>query len=104
MKRVTCIVLVACAALVLAFAAQANSENAVEVKGTVFAVDNDTAGNVTAVSIIDQAGAEVFVVRDEVGDQLLKLVDKNVKATGVITEDKEGKKYIKVQKYEQFST
>ncbi len=104
MKRASWMVLVVCAAFVFSWAVQANSENAVEIKGTVFAVDNDSAGNVTAVSILDPAGAEVFVVRDEVGDQLFKLVDKNVKVTGVITVDNEGKKHIKVQKYELFST
>ena len=41
-------------------------------------------------------GEEFFVVRDEIGDQLLKLVDKNVKATGVINVGTDGKKNMKI--------
>lgn len=90
--------------LVWALPLGAYDENVVDVKGTVFAVDNDAGGNVTAVSILDAAGEEYFVVRDAVGDQLLKLVDKNVKATGVINVGTDGKKNMKIRKFELFAT
>jgi len=80
-------------------------ENEVDIKGTVFATDQDDKGNVTAVSILDAGGEEFFVVNDEVGSQLLKLVDKNVKVTGVVNvNEKDGKKIIKIKKYELFPT
>jgi len=82
----------------------AYDENVVEVKGTVFAVDNDANGNVTAVSVLDAAGEEYFVVRDKIGDQLLKLVDKNVKVTCVINVGADGKKNMTVKKFELFAT
>ena len=90
--------------MVWALPAAAYDENVVDVKGTVFAVDNDASGNVNAVSILDAAGEEYFVVRDAVGDQLLKLVDKNVKVTGVINVGTDGKKNMKVHKFELFPT
>jgi hypothetical protein len=85
-------------------AANAYDENVVDLKGTVFATDNDDKGNVIAVSIIDAGGEEFFVANDEVGKQLLKLVDKNVKASGVINVDKHGKKIIKIKKFELYAT
>jgi hypothetical protein len=90
--------------LIWALPAGAYDENVVDIKGTVFAVDNDATGKVTAVSILDAAGEEYFVVHDTVGDQLLKLVDKNVKATGVINVGADGKKNMKVHKFELFAT
>jgi len=90
--------------LVWALPVGAYDENVVDVKGTVFAVDNDANGNVIAVSILDAAGEEYFVVNDAVGDQLLKLVDKNVKVTCVINVGTDGKKYMKIRKFELFAT
>jgi hypothetical protein len=90
--------------LVWALPAAAYDENVVDIKGTVFAVDNDASGNVIAVSILDAAGEEYFVDRDEIGDQLLKLVDKNVKATGVINVGTDGKKNMKIKKFELYAT
>ena len=90
--------------LVWALPVGAYDENVVDVKGTVFAVDNDASGNVIAVSVLDAAGEEYFVVRDAVGDQLLKLVDKNVKVTGVINVGADGKKNMKIHKFELFPT
>jgi DNA primase len=75
-----------------------------EIKGTVFVVDNDAAGKVIAVSILDATGNEFFVVDDEIGKKLFDLVDKNVKATGEVTVDKDGKKRIKIKKFELFAT
>jgi hypothetical protein len=80
--------------------ANAYGETEVQLKGTVFATDYDDKENVIAVSILEVGGEEYFVVNDEVGSQLLKLVDKNVKVTGVIDVDKDGKKRIRIKKYE----
>jgi len=91
-------------ALVWALPAGAYWENEVDIKGTVFAVDNDQSGNVIAVSILDPTGEEYFVVHDEVGDKLLKLVDKNLKVTGVINVENDGKKKITIKKFEFFSS
>lgn len=90
--------------LIWALPASAYDENVVEIKGTVFAVDNDANGNIIAVSLLDAGGEEYFVVRDEIGDQLLKLVDKNVKVTCVINVGADGKKNMKVKKFELFAT
>jgi len=86
--------------LIWALPASSYEENVVDIKGTVFAVDNDSSGNVIAVSILDATGEEYFVVRGEIGDQLLKMVDKNVKVTGVISIGKDGKKHIEIRKFE----
>ncbi|MFH1057962.1 MAG: hypothetical protein V1797_04670 [Pseudomonadota bacterium] len=90
-----------CAVLVLgqALAVRAYDENTVDFKGTVFAVDNDASGKVVAVSILDPAGDEYFVVNDEVGKQLLTLVDQNIKVSGVINVAADGKKWVKVKKF-----
>lgn len=79
-------------------------ENEVEIKGTVFAVDNDDKGRTTTVSVLDAAGEEYFVVHDETGDKLLNMVDKNVKVKGVINVDKDGKKQMKIKEFELFPT
>lgn len=78
----------------------AYSQAEVEITGTVFAIDNDGTGNVIAVSLLDRGGNEFVVVHDRIGDQLLKMVDKNMKVTGVINVGKDGTRYIKVQKFE----
>jgi len=85
--------------LIWALPASSYEENVVDFKGTVFAIDNDSSGNVIAVSILDVTGEEYFVIRGEIGDQLLKMVDKNVKVTGVISIGKDGKKHIEIRKF-----
>lgn len=97
-------VLLLIAVLIWALPAGAYSENEVDIKGTVFAVDNDDKGKTTEVSVLDAGGEEFFVVHDEIGDKLLDLVDKNVKVKGVINVDKDGKKRMKVKTFELFPT
>jgi hypothetical protein len=82
----------------------AYSETEIEIKGTVFAVDQDSGGAVVEVSILDPAGNEYFVAHDQIGDQLLKMVEKNVKVTGVISESRDGRKHIRVRKFEIIAT
>ena len=71
----------------------------VSITGTVYADDWDDKGNVTVV-VIETADGELYYVSDYAkGKELLKLVDKNVKATGVV-DDSSGEKIIMVMAYE----
>ena len=76
------------------------SENEITIKGSVYGVAWDEKGTVTAVSILTPEGDELFVVHNAVGDELLKLVEQNVKATGAVLIDDSGKKNLTVYKYE----
>ena len=69
-KRVLsrCVVMV-CMVLLAAIVdcGRASSEEEVEIKGTVFAIDNDDMGKAIEVSVLDRAGNEYFVVHDQTG-------------------------------------
>ena len=70
----------------------------VSITGTVYADDWDDKDKVTAV-VIETADGELYYVSDDAkGKELLKLVDKNVKAVGVV-EDTGGEKIITVVAY-----
>jgi hypothetical protein len=71
----------------------------VEISGTVFAAEWDANDNVTAVVIATEEGEEIAVVNSGKGMELLKLDEKNVRATGSIGMDEEGRKTITVTKY-----
>ena len=71
----------------------------VEIAGTVFASEWDANDNVTAVVIATEEGEEVAVAKSGKGMELLKLEEKNVKATGSIVTDEEGRKTISITKY-----
>ena len=71
----------------------------VEIAGTVFASEWDANDNVTAVVIATEEGEEIAVSPSGKGMELLKLEEKNVKATGSIVTDQEGRKTIKITKY-----
>ena len=71
----------------------------VEIAGTVFASEWDAKDNVTAVVIATEEGEEIAVSPSGKGTELLKLEEKNVKATGSIVTDQEGRKTIKITKY-----
>lgn len=86
--------------LVQAPQAGAYGEPEIDIRGTVFAIEHDSSDNVVAVSILEITGEEYFVVRDEIGDKLLKMVDKNLKVTGVLYKDEDGKKRIKILKFD----
>jgi len=57
-------------------------------------------GTVTAVSILTPEGDGLFVVRNPVGDELLKLVEQNIKVTGAVLIDESRKENFTVYKYE----
>ena len=80
--------------------AKGYSENEIDVKGSVYGAAWDDKGTATAVSVLTIEGDELFVVHTPVGDELLKLVEQNVKATGAVLLDKAGKKNFTVYKYE----
>ena len=89
-----------CASACIAFFS-ATAVGAVEVSiaGTVYADDWDAKDNVIAV-VIETADGESYNVSDDAkGKELFKLVDKNVKVTGVV-EDTDGEKIITVKAYE----
>jgi len=76
------------------------SENEITVKGSVYETEWNDKGVVTAVSILTIDGDELFVVHTPVGDELLKLVEQNMRATGAVLVDKKGRKNFTVYKYE----
>ena len=71
----------------------------VEISGTIFASEWDANDNVTAVVIATEEGEEIAVAPSGKGMELLKLEEKNVKATGSIVTDQEGHKTINITKY-----
>ena len=71
----------------------------VSITGTVYAEDWDNKDNVTEVVIETDDGDLYYVSNDGRGKELLKLVEKNVKVTGVV-EDTGGEKIIRVMAYE----
>jgi outer membrane scaffolding protein for murein synthesis (MipA/OmpV family) len=71
----------------------------VEISGTVFASEWDANDNVTAVVIATEEGEEIAVSPSGKGKELLKLEERNVKATGSIVTDQEGRKTINITKY-----
>lgn len=87
----------ACVALLLATAGPAAVE--VSITGTVYADEWDDKDNLIAV-VIETADGDVYNVSDHgKGKELLKLVDKNVRATGTV-EETDGEKIITVMAYE----
>ena len=70
-----------------------------DIVGTVFASEWDANDNVTAVVIATEEGEEIAVSPSGKGMELLKLDEKNVKATGSIATDEEGRKTITITRY-----
>ncbi len=101
MKRNTQILTLMCCALMmtLLFAVVAVAEEEEEsIIGTVTAATTDSSGKVTAVKIVTDDG-EYLVANNDKGKELLKLVDKDVDASGSIKESG-GKKTITVTEFE----
>ncbi|NIN00697.1 MAG: hypothetical protein GTO24_22220 [candidate division Zixibacteria bacterium] len=87
-----------CAFLTTATGVSAGST--VTITGTVYEDEWDDQERPTAVVIETADGEEYRVSAEGKGKELLKLGDKNVKATGVVGEDEEGWKAITVTTYE----
>ena len=71
----------------------------VEIIGTVFGTAWDNNDNATAVVIATEDGEEIAVSSSGKGMELLKLEEKNVKASGFVALDAEGKKTITINQY-----
>jgi hypothetical protein len=71
----------------------------VEIIGTVFGTAWDNNDNATAVVIATEDGEEIAVSNSGKGMELLKLEEKNVKASGFVALDAEGKKTITINQY-----
>ncbi len=72
----------------------------VTITGTVYEDDWDQNDNPIAVVIDADDGEEYWVASEGMGKEIFKLGEKDVKATGVVVEDSEGQKTIKVTAYE----
>lgn len=97
------IVIVGFCTLLLAYLiapTNAPAKATVTITGAVYEDDWDENDNPTAVVIEATDGEEYKVSAEGKGKELLKLGDKNVKATGFVVEDKEGWKTITVTAYE----
>jgi len=79
--------------------AKGYSENEITVKGSVYGAEWNDKGVATAVSILTIEGDELFVVHNPVGDELLKLIEQNVSATGAVLIDEKGRKNFTINKY-----
>ena len=93
-----------CALMVLSvgYATNVFAADEVTIIGTVFAEAWDENDNVIA-AVIAGSGekyVEYVIVANAAGKELFKLSYKDVKASGVIGKDSEGKKTITVTKYE----
>ena len=71
----------------------------VEIIGTIFGTAWDANDHATAVIIATEDGEEIAVSNSGKGMELLKLEEKNVKATGFVAQDEGGMKTITVNKY-----
>jgi hypothetical protein len=76
------------------------SENVITVKASVHGTFWNSKGEATDVSLITVEGDKLFVVHYVVGDELLKLVEQNVRVTGAVSIDRQGGKKISIYKYE----
>ncbi len=88
---------VVCIPLFCAAPALAAAE--VSITGTVYADDWDDKGNVALVVVETPDGEIYYVSRDAKGKELFKLVEKNVRVSGIV-EDTGDEKVITVEKYE----
>ncbi len=85
--------------ITLFYAAPALAGAEVSITGTVYADDWDDKGNVTLV-VVETADGEIYYVSgDAKAKELFKLVEKNVRVSGIV-EDASGEKVITVKRYE----
>jgi hypothetical protein len=70
------------------------------VRGLVIPVDWDDKGNVTATAISTHLEEEYLVDQNAWGEALLAFLRQRVKVSGSIVLKEDGKKFIKVKKYE----
>ncbi len=80
---------------VTAFTAYAEK---ITIVGTVIAIAFDDNDKVVAVTI-DTAEGYYDVSDNSIGKELLELLDKNITATGIVGEDKDGNRIITIETY-----
>jgi hypothetical protein len=76
------------------------SENEITGKAFVYGTAWNMKGEVTGILLLTTDGDELFVVHNAFGDELLKLVEQNVKVSGAVLVDQQGRNSITVYKYE----
>jgi len=80
---------------VTAFTAYAEE---ITIVGTVTAIQFNDNDKVVAVTI-DTADGYYDVSDNSIGKELLELLDKNITATGIVSEDKDGNRIITIETY-----
>jgi hypothetical protein len=75
-------------------------ETSTTITGIVTPTDWDEKGNVVAVVVSSPSEEEYLIASDELGEELMELCGAQVMVTGVVANDKSGKKTIAVKKYE----
>jgi hypothetical protein len=73
--------------------------NEVELTGMIYASEWDDNGNITAVVIETEEGEEVAVSKSGKGLELLKLEERIVTVSGMVTTDEGGNKTITITRY-----
>ena len=80
---------------------EAEAGNEVTVTVVVVIAGTDDDGKTTAVELLDEPNFQWYLVAEGGrGKELFELVDKTVKITGTVEEDKRGEKTITVMRYE----
>ena len=70
------------------------------IRGLIIPVDWDDRGNIVAAAVSTYFEEEYFIDQNPWGEELLAFVRQRVKASGIVSKDKNGKKIITVKKYE----
>lgn len=77
-----------------------DSNGLTTIRGLIIPVDWDDRGNIIAAAVSTYFEEEYFIDQNPWGEELLAFVRERVKASGIVREDKHGKKIITVKKYE----
>ena len=98
-ERLLIVLLVFAALTLVCVAPLLAATDEVELNGMIYASEWDDSGNVTAVVIETEEGEEIAVSKSGKGLELLKLEDRLVKVSGMITSDDDGNKTITITRY-----
>jgi hypothetical protein len=101
-RKKTFLAIALCALLSVYLIAPTNATatEAVTVTGRVYAADFDDDDNCIALGLRAENRELYKVFNDDKGKELFKHINKHVKVTGTIIQDRKGKKTIKVAAYE----
>jgi len=77
-----------------------DSKDLTTIRGLIIPVDWDDRGNIIAAAVSTHFEEEYFIDQNPWGEELLAFVRQRVKASGIVRDDKQGKKIITVKKYE----